>query len=175
MTTPPPELISAERIAVRVGELAGAIDRDYAGRGDVVFIGVLKGAFVFLADLARKLTIPHRIEFMASSSYGANGAVSGGVRLLVDLRDPIEGQHVVLVEDIVDSGDTLTYLTTLLASRHPASVRTCALVRKPGALAAGVKVDYLGFDVPDSWIVGYGLDYAERFRTLPYLGTVEPG
>jgi hypoxanthine phosphoribosyltransferase len=174
MTDRPPVLISTDRIAARVTELAHAIDEDVHGTSGLVLIGILKGAFVLLADLARQLRTPHTIEFMALSSYGPEGAVGGGVRLLMDLRESIAGRDVLIVEDIVDSGETLAYLVDLLATRHPASVRSCALVRKPGALAKGIPVDYVGFDIDDLWVVGYGLDYAERHRTLPYVGTVDP-
>lgn len=138
-------------------------------------IGILKGAFVFLADLARELSVPRRIEFLAVSSYGASEDTthSGAVRLLMDLRNPIEGQHVLVVEDIVDTGTTLAYLLDMLQARHPASLRTCALVRKPDRAEVEVEVDYLGFDIPDIWAVGYGLDWAERYRMLPDICEVQ--
>jgi len=165
----PEVLIDEDHVQARVEDLAAQISDRYRDRGEVVLVGVLKGAFIFLADLARRLTIPHRIEFMAVSSYHG-GSVSGEVRLEMDLRHPVEGQHVIVVEDIVDSGQTLRYLVDLLATRDPASVATCALVRKPRSDQVATPVDYLGFDIPDVWAVGYGLDYAERFRTLPYIG-----
>ena len=136
-------------------------------------IGVLKGAFIFLADLARQLTIPRTIEFIALSSY-ENGSTAGAVRLVMDLRSGIAGKHVLVVEDIVDTGKTLDYLIDMLQARSPASVRTCALVRKAERAKVDVAVDYLGFDIPDVWVVGYGLDYAERDRTLPYIGQIQP-
>lgn len=169
----PKVLISEEAIAKRVAEMAAAISRDYAGADGVVLVGVLKGAFIFLADLARRLTIPRTVEFIALSSYGAGAQRSGEVRLVMDLRSSIAGKHVLVVEDIVDTGHTLDYLMRLLAARGPASLAACALVRKPERVEAPVKLAYLGFDIPDRWVVGYGLDLAERGRTLPYIGWVE--
>lgn len=165
-------LISEDEIRQRVEELAAQISRDYADKGEIVLVGVLKGAFIFLADLARRLTVPRRIEFMAISSY-AKGSVSGEVRLEMDLRHQIEGRHVLLVEDIVDSGQTLNYLSDLLGARGPASVSTCVLVRKKRESNKDLNLGYLGFEIPDVWTVGYGLDYAEQYRTLPYIGVIE--
>lgn len=158
-----------------MSELAARIDADYADVDELVMIGVLKGAFVFLADLARELTIPRRIEFLAVSSYGdsEDTAHSGAVRLLMDVRNPIDDQHVLVVEDIVDTGHTLAYLLEMLKARHPASLKTCALVRKPDRAEVEVEVDYLGFDIPDVWAVGYGLDWAERYRMLPDICEIE--
>jgi len=171
----PPELISATDIATRVDDLAAQIDTDYAEAGTLVLIGVLKGSFIFLSDLARRLTIPHRIEFIAVSSYGDRESESAeAVRLLMDVRHPIEGAHVMLVEDIVDTGHTLVYLERLLAARSPASLKTCTLLHKPDRTEAHTDIDYLGFTIPDVWVVGYGLDYAERHRTLPYIGELPP-
>jgi hypoxanthine phosphoribosyltransferase len=171
----PPELISATDIATRVDELAAQIDADYAEAGTLVLIGVLKGSFIFLSDLARRLTIPHRIEFIAVSSYGDRESESAeAVRLLMDVRHPIEGAHAMLVEDIVDTGHTLVYLERLLAARSPASLKTCTLLHKPDRTEAHTDIDYLGFTIPDVWVVGYGLDYAERHRTLPYIGELPP-
>ncbi len=172
--TRPRMLIAEGDIERRVGELAEQISQDYAGQGDLVLIGVLKGAFIFLADLARRLTIPRTIEFIALSSYD-NGSAGGAVRLVMDLRVSIAGKHVIIVEDIVDTGRTLHYLIDMLRARSPASVRACALVRKAERAQVEVEVDYLGFDIPDVWVVGYGLDYAEQERTLPYIGVMEPG
>lgn len=169
----PEILITQADIDRRVDELARQISRDYAGEDGLVLVGVLKGAFIFLADLARRLTIPRTIEFMALSSYGMAGtASSGAVRVVMDLRESVEGKHVLVVEDIVDTGRTLHYLVELLRTREPASIRTCALVRKPARHEVDVQIDYLGFDIPDVWAVGYGLDFAEQHRTLPYIGTV---
>ena len=171
----PPELISASEIATRVEELAARIDADYADAGPLVLIGVLKGSFIFLSDLARHLTIPHRIEFIAVSSYGdRESETAEAVRLLMDVRHPIEGAHVMLVEDIVDTGHTLVYLERLLAARSPASLKTCTLLHKPDRTEAHTDIDYLGFTIPDVWVVGYGLDYAEQHRTLPYIGELPP-
>ena len=168
-------LIAEDLIADRVAELAGEIDRDYEGQGDLVLIGVLKGSFVFLADLARRLTIPHRVEFIAVSSYGDRESEEpGAVRLILDVRHDIAGRHVVIVEDIVDTGHTLAYLVRLLLARRPASLRTCTLLRKPDRTQVDVALDYLGFDIPDVWVVGYGLDYAERYRTLPRICAMKP-
>ena len=169
----PQVLISEEAIARRVGELAAQISRDYAGAGELVLVGVLKGAFIFLADLARRLTIPRAVEFIALSKYGAGARESGEVRLVMDLRAAIAGKHVLVVEDIVDTGHTLDYLMRLLGARGPASLKACVLVRKPDRLQTPVKLGYLGFDIPDRWVVGYGLDLEERNRTLPYIGWVE--
>lgn len=166
-------LISSDEIQKRIVELAAQIDRDYADSSPLLLVGVLKGAFIFLADLARALTIPHAVDFMAVSSYGMT-ATSGAVRIVLDLRAPIDGQHVLLVEDIVDSGNTLAYLREVLGSRRPASLRTCALSTKERPDAMHVPIDYLGFTIPDVWVVGYGLDYANRHRTLPYIGALKP-
>ena len=159
---------------MRVAELAAEISADYEAADDLVMVGVLKGAFVFLADLSRKLTIPRTIEFIAVSSYGSGSRSSGAVRLVMDVRGNIEGKHVLIVEDIVDTGHTLKYLIGMLESHRPASVKTAALVRKAERAEVEVKVDYLGFDIGDEWVVGYGLDYGEQNRTLPYIGVVDP-
>lgn len=161
-------LISRDRISARVGELAARIDADYAGVEELVLIGVLKGSFIFLADLARRLTVRHRVEFIAVSSYGDRESTeSGAVRLIMDVRHDIAGQHVLMVEDIIDTGHTLAYLMRLLEARGPASIKACTLLRKPDREQIEVPVAYLGFDIADVWVVGYGLDYAERYRTLP--------
>ena len=171
----PPVLISAEHIAHKVTEMAGAISRDYAARQPLLLIGVLKGSFIFLADLSRRITIPHTVDFIALSSYGQRTTRSSGeVRLIMDLRQPISGTHVLIVEDIIDTGHTLAYLTELLGARKPASLKICTLVHKPSRREVEVPLDYVGFDIPDKWVVGYGLDYADQYRTLPYIGFVEP-
>ncbi|OFW66518.1 MAG: hypoxanthine phosphoribosyltransferase [Actinobacteria bacterium RBG_16_68_21] len=163
-------LISEELIAERVAELAAEIDRDYADKGELVLIGVLKGSFMFLADLARRLHTPHRVEFISVSSYGDRVSEDpGAVRLILDVRHDIGGRHVLVVEDIVDTGHTLSYLVRLLNARLPASLKTCTLLRKPDRSQVDVAIDYLGFDIPDVWVVGYGLDFAERYRTLPRI------
>jgi hypoxanthine phosphoribosyltransferase len=164
-------LIDEEAIARRVNALASEISADYAGQGELVMIGVLKGAYIFLSDLSRRMTIDRRTDFIAVSSYGAD-TTSGAVRLLMDLRDSIEDRHVLIVEDILDTGHTLTYLSQMLNARKPASVKTCAFVRKPSRVQVELELDYLGFDIPDEWVVGYGLDWNERYRTLPYIGSL---
>ena len=172
---PDPEvLISEQNIEARVKELAAQISADYADKGELVLIGVLKGAFIFLADLSRRLTIPRHIEFIAVSSYEHGSVPSGAVRLVMDVRESIEGRHVMIIEDIVDTGHTLHYLIDMLKSRNPASVRTCALLHKEHKTEVDIEVDYLGFTIGDEWVVGYGLDYAEQDRTLPYIGAIEP-
>jgi hypoxanthine phosphoribosyltransferase len=169
----PPELISRERIQTRVAELAAAIARDHADAPNgILLIGVLKGAFIFLADLARALTVPNAVDFLALSSYGTNGSTRGAVRIVLDLRANIRGRHVLVVEDIVDTGHTLAYIQRMLTVRQPASLRTCALVTKPDKREVDVQIDYLGFEIPDVWVVGYGLDHSDRYRTLPYIGSV---
>jgi hypoxanthine phosphoribosyltransferase len=170
----PRELISEEEIRDRVDALAAEISDDYRNGDPLVMIGILKGAFVLLSDLARRVTVPRRIEFMALSSYDGTERASGAVRLLMDLRTAIEGRDVLVVEDIVDTGQTLEYLLETLGARRPASLSTCVLVRKRSASAGGPPVDYLGFEIPDEWVVGYGLDYRERYRTLPYIGILDP-
>jgi len=167
-------LISYEAIEQKVGELAARISKDYAGRTPLLLVGVLKGSFIFLADLSRKISIPHAVDFIALSSYANATKSTGEVRLIMDLRQAIAGKHVLIVEDIVDTGHTLAYLTHILGAREPASLETCALVHKPSRRVVDVQLDYVGFDIPDKWVVGYGLDYADQYRTLPYVGYVEP-
>ncbi|MDD5466530.1 MAG: hypoxanthine phosphoribosyltransferase [Anaerolineales bacterium] len=164
-------LISTEAIQARVIELAAQIETDFAEADHLYIVGILKGAFIFMADLTRRLRLPHVVDFMALSSYGKSTS-SGEVRILMDLREPIEGQHVLIVEDIVDSGHTLNYLIKILQGRKPASLHTCVLVRKRRD-RLNVPVDYLGFDIPDVWVVGYGLDYADRYRTLPFVAELK--
>ena len=161
-------LIGEEAIQKRVNELATQLSSDYADAGHLYLIGILKGSFLFLADLVRRLSIPHTVDFMAVSSYGRKGAKSGEVRLLMDLREAVTDTDVLIVEDIVDTGKTLHYLYDTLGGRQPASLKTCAFVQKERDHLP-VPVDYLGFTIPDVWVVGYGLDYAERFRTLPFV------
>jgi hypoxanthine phosphoribosyltransferase len=164
-------LVDEERIRAGVAELAARISADYRGR-DLLLVGVLKGAVVFMADLARSLTVPHEIDFIAVSSYGSATETSGVVRLLKDLDREIEGRHVILIEDIVDTGLTLEYLLETLRPRRPASLEVCALLCKPDELRVDVPVRYKGFDIPSVFVVGYGLDYAERYRNLPFVGTL---
>ena len=170
----PPALISERRIAERVEELARQISSDYAEVDDLLLVGVLRGAFIFLADLARRLDVPCSVDFMALSHYEHGSTPTAGVRLIMDLRVPIADRHVLLVEDIVDSGETLAYLRRMLEARRPASLKICALTRKPDRLISEVRLDYVGFDIPDAWVVGYGLDYDNRFRALPYIGVLPP-
>ncbi len=160
-------VVSTEQIQTRVKELAEQISADFAGRENLYLVGILKGAFIFLADLTRHLTIPHTVDFMALSSYGKSTS-SGAVRILMDLREPIENQHLIIVEDIVDTGQTLKYLQRVLRGRKPASLHSCVLVRKQRD-NLNIPIDYLGFDIPDVWVVGYGLDFADKYRTLPYI------
>ncbi|HWR98436.1 MAG TPA: hypoxanthine phosphoribosyltransferase [Candidatus Methanoperedens sp.] len=170
----PPVLIPEERILGRVDELAAAVSRDYAGAQGLLLVGVLRGAFIFLADLARRITVPHAVDFVAVSHYEAGTVATGKIALHSDVRSPLAGRPVLLVEDIVDTGHTLRFLLELFHARGPASLRTCVLVRKPGRLQVEAPIDYLGFDIPDVWAVGYGLDCADRWRTLPYIG-IFPG
>lgn len=170
----PPVLISESDIEKRVTELAKQISGDYKDKGDLVLVGVLKGAFVFLADLSRRMTIPRTIEFIAVSSYQSGSLSTGAVRLVMDVRGNIERRHVLIVEDIVDTGHTLKYLIGMLESHRPASIRTCTLLHKADSLKVDIDIDYIGFGIGNEWVVGYGLDYAEHDRTLPYIGTVTP-
>jgi hypoxanthine phosphoribosyltransferase len=170
----PAVLISEAQIRVKVNELAARVSADYAAVDEVVLVAVLKGAFIFLADLSRALTIPRRVDFLALSTYGDATATTGAVRLIMDLRTDIRGRHVLIVEDIVDTGYTLSYLLKMLRAREPASLKCCALLRKLDRRRVDVAIDHLGFDIPDVWVVGYGLDWADRFRTLPYIGVVDP-
>ena len=162
----PEVMISEEKILHRVDELAEEISQDYADKGSIVLIGVLKGSFIFLADLARRLSIPRTIEFIAVSSYGSASVQTGAVRLVMDVRGSIERKHVLIVEDIVDTGHTLHYLMGIMESHRPASIRTCALLHKPARAEVDVDIDYLGFTIPDEWVFGYGLDWSDRFRTF---------
>jgi hypoxanthine phosphoribosyltransferase len=166
-------LISADKIQAKITELAGIIDADYAGR-ELLLVGVLKGACMVMADLARAITLPVQLDFMAVSSYGSGTRSSGVVRILKDLDRDITGKDVVVVEDIIDSGLTLSWLLRNLRSRGPASVEVLALLRKPDAAKVDVPVRYMGFDIPNEFVVGFGLDYAERYRNLPYVGTLKP-
>jgi len=160
-------IVTADQISVKISELAKQIDQDYADR-EPLLVGVLKGAVMFMSDLARTMSRPSTMEFMAVSSYGSSTTSSGVVRILKDLDRDIAGQHVLIVEDIIDSGLTLSWLLKNLHSRNPASVRVVALLRKPDAIKVEVTVEYVGF------VVGYGLDYAERYRDLPYIGRLRP-
>jgi hypoxanthine phosphoribosyltransferase len=165
-------LLSQEDIANRVESLAKQISEDYAGQSNLYLVGILKGAFIFLADLARHITVPHKVDFMALSSYGATTESTGEVRIIMDLRQPVEGMHVLIVEDIIDSGNTVHYLQRILKGRRPASLKTCVLVKKKRN-SIDVSVDYLGFTIPNLWVVGYGLDFADTYRTLPYIAELK--
>jgi hypoxanthine phosphoribosyltransferase len=166
-------LLDEKMIASRVRQLAARISEDYAEIDDLVLVGVLKGSFIFLSDLARSLTIPHEVDFIALSSYSKGVVSTGAVRLVMDTRSSITGRNVLIVEDILDTGYTLNYLFRAFQARNPASLRTCIFVSKPDRRQVEVPIDYLGFEVPDEWLVGYGLDYADRFRTLPYIGILK--
>jgi hypoxanthine phosphoribosyltransferase len=167
-------LVSEQQIADKIAELAKTLEADYAGR-ELLLVGVLKGAVMVMADLARALTtVPVSMEFMAVSSYGSSVSSSGVVRILKDLDRDIAGRDVLVVEDIIDSGLTLSWLLRNLRSRQPNSVEVLALLRKPEAAQVQVPVKYMGFDIPSVFVVGYGLDYAERYRELPYVGTLRP-
>lgn len=165
-------LLSAAQIAARIQEMAAQIDRDYP-EGPVYLIGILKGAYIFLADLARAMKTPARIEFLGISSYGRGKTSSGEVQLTKDLDVSIQGHHVIVVEDIVDSGITLTYLLQVFAQRKPKSLRIATLLDKPERRQRPVQVDYVGFKIPDEFVVGYGLDYAEDYRNLPDVCVLE--
>ncbi len=166
-------LVTDEQIKERTAQLARQIDEDYRGK-DLVLVCVLKGGVMFLADLMRQLTIPHAIDFMATSSYGSSTESSGVVRILKDLDSPIEGRHVLIVEDIVDTGLTLNYLLRILQERKPASLRVCTLLNKPSRRKVDVPIDYIGFDIPNAFVVGYGLDYGQLYRNLPFVGVLKP-
>ena len=164
-------LISEEQLQTRVTELAADVSADYAGQ-DLLVIGVLKGAVFFIADLLRQLTVACELDFMAVSSYGSSTHSSGVVRIQKDLDVPIAGRHVLLVEDVIDSGLTLSYLLKNLASRAPASLEICTLLAKPGHKRLGITSRYVGFELPDVFVIGYGLDYAQRYRNLPFIAAL---
>jgi hypoxanthine phosphoribosyltransferase len=164
-------MMSREAIAARVQELGAQITRDYQGK-ELVMVGVLKGSFVFFADLVRAIDLPLRTDFLAVSSYGGNTESSGVVKFTQDLARPIADQHVVLVEDIVDTGLTMKYLLENLRTRRPASLSVCSLLEKPDRAKVKIDIAYKGFTIPDAFVVGYGLDYDERYRNLPFIGVV---
>ena len=166
-------LIDKEQLAERVRELGEEITADYAGK-EILMIGILRGAVIFMSDLARSISLPVSLDFMAVSSYGASTSSSGVVRILKDLDEELAGRHVLIVEDIIDSGLTLNYLVENLKSRNPASLRICTLLNKPSRRKAVVNVDYNGFTIPDYFLVGYGLDYAGKYRNLPFIGVLKP-
>ncbi len=166
-------LLDEAKISARVHELAAQISADYADASEeILLVGVLKGAFIFLSDLARELTVPHHVDFIALSSYN-RGSTTGEVRLIMDSRVNVAGHHVLIIEDIVDTGYTLDYLLRTFHARKPASLRSAVFLSKPDRRQIEVPIDYLGFEIPDVWVVGYGLDYDDRFRTLPYIGALK--
>jgi hypoxanthine phosphoribosyltransferase len=172
-------LLSSDQIQARVAELGTLVGDEYREKigesgEDLLLVTVLKGAVMFVTDLARAIPLPTQLEFMAVSSYGSSKSSSGVVRILKDLDRDINDRDVLIVEDIVDSGLTLSWLLRNLASRHPRSLRVCTLLRKPDAVRADVDIEYVGFDIPNEFVVGYGLDYAERYRDLDYIGTLDP-
>ena len=166
-------LISSEQLKVRAAEIGRAISEDYRGK-DLLLVCVLKGAFMFLADLMRHITVPHEIDFMATASYGRSTESSGIVRILKDLNTSIEGRDVLVIEDIMDTGLTLQYLLRLLRDRNPASLRVCCLLDKRARRKVEIPLDYLGFTVPNEFVVGYGLDYGGLYRNLPFVGVLKP-
>ena len=167
-------LIDADTIQRRVGELADQINKDYAGIDKpLILVGVLKGSFIYLADLCRKLTVPHVVDFISVSSYGKSSESTGNVRLLMDTRENLENHHVLIVEDILDTGYTLDYLVRNFTARGTKSVNTTVLLEKPDRHVVHVDLKYVGFVIPDVWVVGYGLDYAEQHRTLPYIAEMK--
>ena len=166
-------LFSEEELKNRVAEIAAEIDKDYEGKEPVI-ISVLRGSFVFMADLVRQIHLPCTVDFMAVSSYGAGTSSSGQVKIIKDLSEQIEGKDLIVVEDILDSGNTLSYLLQLLQARKPASVRLCTLLDKPSRRVKPVELHYSGFTIPDYFVVGYGLDYDEKYRNLPYIGVLKP-
>ncbi len=165
-------LITEEEVAKRVNELGKKISEDYAGK-QVHLICVLKGGVFFMCELAKRITIPVSMDFMSVSSYGDGTSSSGVVKIAKDLDETLEGKHVLVVEDIIDSGRTLSYLLQILEKRHPASMKLCTLLDKPDRRVNKVEVNYKGFEIPDEFVVGYGLDYAQKYRNLPYIGVVE--
>jgi hypoxanthine phosphoribosyltransferase len=166
-------LISREQLQSRIAELGAQISLDYAGQ-DLLLLAVLKGSIVFLSDLMRQICVPHTIDFMATSSYGPELQSSGVVRILKDLDRPIAGRNVLIVEDIIDTGQTLDYLVRILQARNPRSLRICTLLNKPSRREIEVPVDYIGFDIPNKFVLGYGLDYVELYRNLPYIAVLAP-
>jgi hypoxanthine phosphoribosyltransferase len=164
---------SEEQLKNRVQEIARQITADYQGK-EIMLISVLRGSFVFMADLCRAIDLPCTLDFMAVSSYGKGTKSSGQVQITKDLSEDITDRHIIVVEDILDSGNTLSYLLKILENRHPASIRLCTLLDKPDRRVKPVQVHYSGFTIPDAFVVGYGLDYAEKYRNLPYIGILKP-
>lgn len=167
-------MIDERALQARISELAQKIEVDYQDHSDLLLICVLKGGYMFLADLSRAIKRPHQLDFMGISSYGAGTRSSGAVQIIMDLKEPIEGRHVLIVEDIIDSGRTLQYMRRNLLARGPASLRICTLLSKPSRREIDVPIDYTGFEIPDEFVVGYGLDFAEEYRNLPYIAVLKP-
>ena len=167
-------LIDEATLQKRIQELAATITADYDGIEELMLFAVLKGSYMFLADLSRSLRRPHAVDFMGVSSYGGGTKSSGAVRIMMDLKEPIEGRNVVIVEDIIDSGHTLSYLRRTLLARNPRSLRICSLLSKPVRREVEVPMDYIGFDIPDEFVVGYGLDFDELYRNLPFIAVLKP-
>ncbi|MBP1757013.1 MAG: hprT [Firmicutes bacterium] len=165
-------LLNESVLATRIHELGEEISKDYAGE-EVMLVGILKGASVFMSDLIRQISIPAYIDYMVVSSYGNSAETSGVVRIIKDLEDNIEGKNIIIVEDIIDTGLTLAYLKHNLLSRHPKSLKICTLLDKPARREKEITVDYMGFEVPDEFIIGYGIDYAEKYRNLPFIGILK--
>ncbi len=165
-------LLSEEEVNKKIGDLAQQISKDYEGK-TVHLVCVLKGAVFFMCELAKRITVPVTMDFMSASSYGSSTKSSGVVKIVKDLDEPLKDRDVIIVEDIVDSGRTLSYLMKMLGDREPASMKLCAMLDKPERRVTDVKVDYTGFEIPDEFVVGYGLDYDQRYRNLPYIGVVE--
>ena len=166
-------LFSEEQLKARVCEIGAQIEKDYAGK-EIMLVSVLRGSFVFMADLCRAIDLPCTLDFMSVSSYGKGTKSTGQVQITKDLTEDITGRHLIVVEDILDSGNTLHYLLSILQHRHPASIRLCTLLDKPSRRKVPVEVHYTGFTIPDAFVVGYGLDYAEKYRNLPYIGVLKP-
>ena len=165
-------LISEEEVNKRIAQLGEQISKDYAGK-EIHLICILKGGVFFACELAKRITVPVSLDFMSVSSYGNNKVSSGIVRIVKDLDEPLEGKQVLIVEDIIDSGKTLNHLIPMLYARKPVDIKLCALLSKPSRREADVKIDYLGYEIPDAFVVGYGLDYAQKYRNLPYIGVIE--
>ena len=165
-------MYSEEEVSARIREIANQINRDYEGK-EIHLIGILRGGSFFMCELAKRITVPVTIDFMSASSYGMSTASSGVVKIVKDLEEPIVGRHVIVVEDIIDTGRTLSYLLEMLKERGPESLKLCTLLDKPDRRVVDVKIDYNGYTIPDEFVVGYGLDYAQRYRNLPYIGIVE--
>lgn len=167
-------LVSQEALAARIREMAQEITRDYAGKSPLM-VGILRGCYIFMADLVRQIDLPISMDFMVVSSYGAGTTSSGLVNIKKDLEESIEGKDVIIVEDILDTGNTLVKLTAELLKRRPASLKLCVMLDKPDRRTTPIKADYVGFSIPDAFVVGWGLDYDQQYRQLPYVGILKPG